>query len=63
MALNKMEIQDENGNIYYPHTSNSIVFDDLGFTALDYEKYNSMRFKQNSQNMIRVATFNTLSMR
>ena len=63
MAVNKMEIQDENGNIYYPHTSNSIVFDDLGFTALDYEKYNSMRFKQNSQNMIRVATFNTLSMR
>lgn len=26
MAVNKIEIQDENGNIYYPHTDSSVVF-------------------------------------
>lgn len=26
MAINKIEMQDENGNIYYPHTDATVVF-------------------------------------
>ncbi|WP_368253600.1 hypothetical protein, partial [Clostridium paraputrificum] len=26
MTINKIEIQDENGNIYHPHTDSSVVF-------------------------------------
>lgn len=30
MAVNKIEIQDENGNIYYPHTDSGVVFNKNG---------------------------------
>lgn len=30
MDINKIEIQDENGNIYYPHTASDVVFDEDG---------------------------------
>ena len=30
MAVNKIEIQDENGDIYYPHTDSSVVFNKRG---------------------------------
>lgn len=34
MAIKKIEIQDDKGNIYHPHTSSSVVFLKNG-TSLD----------------------------
>lgn len=33
MTINKIEMQDENGNIYYPHTAANVVFTQTGITV------------------------------
>lgn len=57
MAVNKIEIQDENGNIYHPHTTSDVVFDNDGRSLKDNINSFFYSHKEKSGDLLNITNY------